>query len=319
MSDIGERPRCRNKNIQGRSPASIGFENIVRETSGKLGIHDIACPLCGPSRRTQSNQRRKVMRVWWPEAGFATYNCARCGEKGHVSDRDPAGPTRPTHFEIRAEIARKKSDEVKVRQARALAIWGAAGDLAGTLALSYLIRPIALGGRALEVPEGVSGRVLRFHPRCPWGRDYLPALIGLYRDISTDEPKAIWRCALSSDGRKIDRMALGPKGGCAIKLTADEDVGHGLHVGEGVETMIATMMLGFMPAWALGDAGGVETFPVLSAIEVLTICVDNDADAAGQTASAELFDRWTRAGREVWSIIPNNVDADMNDVVAGCR
>jgi putative DNA primase/helicase len=159
--------------------------------------------------------------------------------------------------------------------------------------------------------------VLRFHPRCPWERNYVPALIGLYRDIHTDEPKAIWRCALTLDGRKIDRMALGPKAGCAIKLAAHEDVEQGLHIGEGVETMLAAMMFDFAPAWALGDKDGIAKFPVLAGIGALTICIDHDGNGEGQKASSLCYDRWTLAGREVRSVIPNKVNADMNDVVAG--
>jgi Toprim domain len=107
------------------------------------------------------------------------------------------------------------------------------------------------------------------------------------------------------------------KAGCAIKLTADEDVAEGLHVGEGVETMLAAMMLGFAPAWALGDAGGVERFPVLAGIDVLTVVVDNDANAVGQKASAVCYDRWRDAGREVWTVMPDEVDSDMNDLDIG--
>jgi putative DNA primase/helicase len=144
-----------------------------------------------------------------------------------------------------------------------------------------------------------------------------PALIALYRDIHTDEPKAILRIGLTPDGRKIDRMALGPIAGCAVKLTADEDVERGLHVGEGVETMMRSMMLGFAPAWALGGKDGIAKFPVLAGIEALTLCVDHDANGEGQKASSACYDRWVAAGREVWSVIPNKVGADMNDLVAG--
>jgi putative DNA primase/helicase len=210
-------------------------------------------------------------------------------------------------------------DDDKVRQSLALAIWDASVDLGGTLGLSYLTGPKTAGGRALDIPEGISGRVLRFHPRCPWRGGSVPALVALYRDIRTDEPKAIWRCGLTLDGRKIDRMALGPKTGCAIKLAAHEDVEQGLHIGEGIETMLRAMMFGFAPAWSLGDTGGVKNFPLLPGIEVLTLCVDNDANGAGQKASAECYDRWVAAGREVWCIIPDKVGADMNDIVAGAQ
>jgi putative DNA primase/helicase len=293
------------------------IKDITYITGGTLGTYDITCPNCGPGRESPANRRRKVMRIWHFEPGFATYSCARCRVKGYAHDGDWRPLDQSKVADIRAEITKRKAVDDKVRQCRALAIWEAAGDLAGTLGLSYLTRPKATGGRALDVHEGVSGRVLRFHPRCPWRQDCVPAVIALYRDIRTDEPKAILRIGLTPDGRKIDRMALGPKAGCAVKLTADEDVEAGLHIGEGVETMMASIMQGFAPAWALGDTGGVETFPVLCGIDVMTICVDHDANAAGQMASSICYDRWIEAGREVWSVIPNEVDADMNDLVAG--
>jgi hypothetical protein len=257
------------------------------------------------------------MRVWHHEPGFASYNCVRCGEKGHARDGDCKPPDQLKLAKVRAEITKHKADEDKVRQCRALAIWEAAGDLAGTLALSYLTRPKAAGGRGLDVPDGLSGRVLRFHARCPWKQGRLPGLIALYRDIHTDEPKAILRIGLTPDGHKIDRMALGPQAGCAIKLTADEDVERGLHVGEGVETMMKGMMLDFAPAWALGGKDGIAKFPVLAGIEALTICVDNDANGEGQKAASVCYDRWVAAGREVWAVIPDEVGADLNDLVAG--
>jgi putative DNA primase/helicase len=75
------------------------------------------------------------------------------------------------------------------------------------------------------------------------------------------------------------------------------------------------MRLGFSPAWALGDAGNLRQFPVLSGIECLTIIVDNDASGTGQRAALECSSRWTIAGREVFRVIPDRSGDDMNDVV----
>jgi putative DNA primase/helicase len=180
-----------------------------------------------------------------------------------------------------------------------------------------------LAGRKLELAEGMSGRVLRHHPRCPWRNEadelvLVPALLALFRDVRTDEPTAILRRALTADGRKIGKPRyLGPMAGCAVKLTANKDVCQGLHVGEGVETMLAAMMLGFAPAWALGGTGNLQAFPVLSGIDALTIIVDHDAHGAGQRAASECFDCWTEAGREVWCVLPDGVGVDLNDIVAG--
>jgi hypothetical protein len=150
-----------------------------------------------------------------------------------------------------------------------------------------------------------------------------PALLGLFRDVRTDEPKAVHRIALTSDGEKarIDycKRALGPLKDCAIKLSADEDVELSLAIGEGIETTLAAMRLGLAPAWALGFADSIRSFPILVGIETLTILVDNDqpdrnGKRAGQDAAAECGRRWFDAGVEVRRIKPRNVN-DFNDIV----
>ena len=64
---------------------------------------------------------------------------------------------------------------------------------------------------------------------------------------------------------------LGRARDAAIKLDADENVTLGLHIGEGVETCLAAWLAGFRPVWALGSAGAIATFPVLSGIEAITV------------------------------------------------
>jgi hypothetical protein len=110
-------------------------------------------------------------------------------------------------------------------------------------------------------------------------------------------------------------MTLGPTIYTAIKLSADEDVAQGLAVGEGLETVLAAMQLGFRPAWALGGTSGIKAFPVLSGIESLTILVDNDENGAGQRAAQECSHRWTGAGHKVLRAQPNHTGDDFNDVL----
>jgi hypothetical protein len=146
-------------------------------------------------------------------------------------------------------------------------------------------------------------------------------MLGLFRTIVGDKPVAIHRTALSPDARKIDRMTLGPVGGAAIKLTRHDDVERGLVVGEGVETTVAGMMLGFTPAWALGFAGAIRSFPVLGGVDALTILVDHDEPdcngrQAGHEAAWECSERWMAAGREVRSVVPRRLGIDMADLVA---
>jgi putative DNA primase/helicase len=146
---------------------------------------------------------------------------------------------------------------------------------------AYYLRDV----RNVEIPDGASGQVLRFHPACSLGDARHPCLVALVRDIITDEPQAIVRTALNPDGTvvKIDgktvRKALGPIGGGAIKLADTAEITTCLGVGEGVETVLsmrATPEFGRSPVWALISAGGLANFPVLAGIECLWIAVDND-------------------------------------------
>jgi Toprim domain len=190
------------------------------------------------------------------------------------------------------------------------ALWQEAVPIARTIAS----RHIATRG-IFDLAPDIDGTVLRFHPSCPFGGTRHPCLLALLRDVRTNEPRAIQRTALTQKGQKIDRMTLGPKTGAAIKLSADECVTTGLTVGEGLETVLSAIQLGFSPAWALGDAGNVRAFPVLSGIECLTIAVDNDESGTGQRAALECSSRWTGAGREVFRILPDRTGDDLNDVV----
>jgi hypothetical protein len=151
------------------------------------------------------------------------------------------------------------------------------------------------------------------------------------RHIETNEPRAVQRTALTkslmqaiarttfadfrNSSQKIARRTLGPMTGAAIKFSDDESVAEGLAIGEGSESVLAAMQLGFRPAWALGGTSGIRSFPVLNGIEALTILVDNDRNSAGQQAARQCSERWVHAGREVFRAIPNQAGDDFNDVL----
>jgi hypothetical protein len=104
-------------------------------TSSHQGEHaDITCPACSAGRRTAAHRKERVLRLWRRD-GFISFYCAHCGVAGHVLDgrAGPApDPVRISHF--KAEAAEHKRQDDLARQRRALALWDAAGDLAGTLA-----------------------------------------------------------------------------------------------------------------------------------------------------------------------------------------
>ena len=224
-----------------------------------------------------------------------------------------------------AASARSAEGDSRRNQRRAGNLWREAGPIGGTHAACYLEWRHVLEP-ALEAGDGV----LRFHPDCPFGESTRhPCLLALMRDIHGGQPRAIQRIAVpetltlqritftqfTEAGGKIARMTLGPKIGTAIKLSPDEIVTQGLAVGEGLETVLAGIVKGFRPAWALGDASNIENFPVISGIEALTILVDNDVSRRGQRAALECSRRWTRAGREVLRAIPNHAGYDFNDLL----
>jgi len=195
---------------------------------------------------------------------------------------------------------------------RASELWQEAVPIVDTAAMRYLARR-----GIVRLPVGVDGAVLRFHPACPFGDVRLPCMLAIMHDIRNNEPRAIYRTALTPTAEKIGRMALGPKTSAAVKLSLDEGVTQGLAIGEGVETVLSGMQLGFCPAWALGDSAAVENFPVISGIDVLSIFVDNDASGRGQSAALECSARWTQAGREVFRVIPDRCGDDMNEIARG--
>jgi hypothetical protein len=205
------------------------------------------------------------------------------------------------------------------RTARALAIWADAQDPLGTEVEGYL------AGRGLALLQGAAGEAVRFHPRCPFAGERVPAMVCLVRDVVTNEPKAIHRTALTHDGSKAtvnghSRLSLGPVAGGAIKLTSDGEVTLCLGVGEGIESSLslrATPEFGPSPVWSLLSASGITGLPVLSGIESLWIAVDHDP--AGLKAARSTAGRWQASGREAYLITPSAPRADLNDLVTGAH
>jgi hypothetical protein len=276
------------------------------------------CPVCGGTDRFSINIRKQV------------WNCRPgkgCGKGGdvialvqHIDGVDFKTACRTLDLDerqsptVRSAPSPPTSNRAQnENSARAAELWRAAIPIAGTLAEVYL------RSRGLDFPD-LDGEVLRFHARCPFGPGVMhPCMLALFRAISSNKPVAIHRTALTAEGRKIDRMTLGPIAGAAIKLCRD-DAEYGLCVGEGVESVLAGMALGFKPAWALGSAGAIRAFPMLGGIDSLTVLVDHDnpdrnGRQAGHEAARECCERWIAAGREVRCVVPRRLGADMADLL----
>jgi hypothetical protein len=270
------------------------------------------CPRCGGEDRFSINLKKQV------------FNCRGCQTGGdvidlvrflHGCDFDVAvailtGEDRPAIKAPPASSRRSIDDDDAERTKMALAIWAEGKPIFNTLAELYLYR------RNMRPPLGMSGRVLRYHPECPFGDVRQPCLLSLFRNVVSDEPQGIMRRAILPGGGKGERKALGPIGRAAIKLTADWDVTYGLTIGEGLETTLSGMLeFGFAPAWALGSAQAVGKFSVLAGIDHLTILVDNDESGTGKIVAGECAERWRAAGRSVKLVTPKIRGQDMADLV----
>jgi hypothetical protein len=320
---------------------SVRIEDVIARRGIRLRgkvEREGACPVCGCGDDRFSINTRK--QVW---------NCRGCNKGGDVialvmhldncsfaeavriltgidPDRPAPKPDPARLAEARAKAeaqARAAIADERQRMMQASAIWRESEPIENTLAWLYLTHH-----RGLVVPDGVSGRVLRFHPACPFGTTTYPCLIALVRSIITDKPQGIVRTALNPDGTKLKidgktaRKAKGPTKGGAIKLTDDGEVTTCLGVGEGLENVLSmrsTPEFGQSPVWVLISDSGVCDFPVLAGIECLWIAVDNDKPdqrgrSAGNQAAMACSKRWTEAGREVFRIVPDLVGEDLNDV-----
>ena len=283
---------------------AVRVEDIIRERGiGLRGRIDRwgPCPVCGGGDRFSINIRKQL------------FNCRGCGVGGDVialeqfisgSDFRTAIATlagerivEPRQVQP-AVVARRNNDAD--RTAAAFDLWRASTDPRVPIVEKYLTR------RKLEL-DAVAGEVIRWNER-------IGAMVALFRNIATDQPQAVSRTYLDTEGQKLERKFLGPVGGAAIKLDPDDAVLGGLHVAEGVETALTARQLGLRPTWALGSAGAIAAFPVLSGIECLTLLAEHDD--ASQRAVETCAARWHAAGREVLINEPIG-GKDLNDAIRG--
>jgi len=208
---------------------------------------------------------------------------------------------------VPASLQRTEDDLLRI--GRATKIWNEADDPRGTIGEQYL------ASRLLGLPDNIAGAVLRFHAACPWRDENtgntirVPALIAAFRSVDDHNITAVHRIALNCDGTKLGRRMLGIVHRSAVMLQAPR--GDEIVIGEGIETCMAAMQLGFTPAWALGSVGAISFFPVLEGVKQLTVL----GEAGDASARAVQFcgRRWRRAGRRVRVVMPDDGNSDLND------
>jgi CHC2 zinc finger len=256
-----------------------------------------ACPKCGGRDRFSVNPPKGLFNCRGCDVGGDAIDLARLVLDCSYSDAlDFIGDDRACEPRIPTP-----KPETLVNNAFALSLWAGGVDPRGTLAERYL------NSRKLDLGEDVAGSVLRWHAG-------IGAMLALFRNIETDEPQAVSRTFLDAGARKVGRKFLGPVGRAAIKLDPDEEITSGLHVGEGVETCLTARQKGHRPAWALGSAGAISSFPVLSGVETLTFL--RERCDVNERAVNECSSRWLATKHKILSIWPT-VGKDLNDELMG--
>jgi Toprim domain len=299
----------------------LDFSTIDRLTGGRIGTFDAPCPLCGPYK-SPHGQRRKVMRVWRVEPGFATYHCERCGESGYARDRHAPEPDPVRLAKARAEAAERDCAHKADRIGLARWLWSRRKPIAGTIAERYLrdARGIA---RPLPATLGF----------LPASGKYPPAMVaafGLAHEtepgviaIDNDAIRGIHVTRLLPDGSDRERgdkakIMIGHSIGAPINLAAAPD-GLALAITEGIEDALTMHEATGLGAWAAGSASRLPALAdaIPDFIECVTVVVDDDAD--GRRHAATLADRIRARRIEVRQVTPNRWRESASQSVTASR
>jgi len=184
-------------------------------------------------------------------------------------------------------------------------IWQQSVDPRGTIAEEYL------RSRGLEIADDIAGSVIRYHPPFYCAGRTAAAMIALFRDIKTNEACGVSVTFLTKDAKKLDRRFFGKVGNGAIKFG---DVTNTLSIGEGIESTLSGMAMGYSPSWAVGSAGSIARFPVIEGITTLKIFGEKNDNGANANAIKELVKRWKNSGADIYAIEPKNGN-DLNDTL----
>jgi hypothetical protein len=284
---------------------AIALALIDRITGGRIGQHDVACPLCGPERRSAVNRIRKTLRIWRLEEGFASFHCARCGEHGHTRDRSAPTPNPIRLAAARAAAQEREREAAAERADKGRWLWSQRKPIAGTVAETYLREARACGG---PLPA-----TLGFLPA---RGDNGPAMIAAFGIPEEPEPGRlaiadhavtgvhITRLAADGSGKAgtdRDKIMIGRSLGSPIVLAPVNDL-LGLAITEGIEDGLTTHEATGLGAWV---AGAASRLPALAAaipgyVEAITIMVDHDPD--GRRHAKRLAEAAATRGIEVRQI-----------------
>jgi hypothetical protein len=282
---------------------ALSLVDIDRLIGGRLGRHDVACPLCGPSRRDPANRRRKVLRIWRLDRGFAGYHCARCGENGSSRDPSTRRPDPAVIERARAEAAKRERLAAAERLSKARWLWSQRQPIVGSIAERYL--------REARGHRGALPPTIGFLP----GRDgFAPAMIaafGFAREIEPgvitiddDAVHSVHLTRLLPDGSDRERgdqarIMVARSMGLPIVIAPPNDL-LGLAITEGIEDALSAHQATGLGVWAAGSGSRMPALAdaVPDHMEAVTIYAHDDD--TGQRGAHELAEELDRRDIEVF-------------------
>lgn len=272
---------------------SLSLDDLTALAGGRIGVRDVACPMCGPDRRSPANRIRRVLRVWLVGAQFGTWSCARCGSKGeaHAGSGEGRRVDREALSRARAAAAARDIKAAAVQLGKARWFWNRGLDPHRSVVECYLRER----GYRSRIPATI--RFLPAHGA------HGPAMLAAYGMAEEPEPgllairdeqvRGVQFTNLTPDGRKVAdsaKISVGKSAGWPIVVAPLND-GLGLAIAEGVEDALSIHAATGLGAWC---SGGASRLPALAAAvptftNCITVVMDDDAD--GRRHSSELNTR----------------------------
>jgi hypothetical protein len=266
--------------------SDLSFDTLETLTGGRPGQHDVACPICGPDRRSAINRKRPVLRIWRNEPGFATYRCARCELSGHVRDGKAATPAPERIAAARAAVDAQDRASRADRLRLARHLWSKRKRAVGSIVETYLRK--ARGYRGV-IPSTIG--------YLPASGDYAPTMISAFGMTTEPEPGVIaihpavagvHLTQLLDDGSgRTGKIMIGRSLGSPLVVAPMNDL-LGLVVCEGIETALSLSDATGCGVWA---SCGANRMPALAdAVPDYTDCVTVAAEPDdGMKFAEELF------------------------------
>ena len=280
--------------------SALDYQTLTALCDGRIGCRDCLCPACGPSRRSLANKRRRTLRVWYKERGFASYCCQRCGAQGYARDADAADH----HHHDRVVVVVGGKDHAARQIEKARWLWSRREPIGGSPAEVYLQRARGYGG---PLPATL-GFLLPSRP------GHHPALIGAFGiadeiepglvEIHDDRLHGVHLTLLKPDGSgkaevEPGKFMVGPSKGWPIVVAPPNDL-LGLAITEGIEDALSVHQATGLGCWAAGSAGRMPALAGTMPDYIECVTIYAHADEAGQRGAEGLADGLVGRGFEVF-------------------